>query len=136
VRCRTAGAKRAVRLAVSAPFHSALMKPAEERLARDLASLALKDPEVPLVRNVDARTVRTAAECRDGLERQVSRPVRWQESVELLAREGVRTFVEVGPGTVLGGLVRKTVRDARVLSVEDPASLERTAAALADGAKG
>ena len=135
-RCRTAGAKRAVRLPVSAPFHSGLMKPAEERLARDLASLALKDPEVPLVRNVDARTVRTAAECRDGLERQVSRPVRWQESVELLAREGVRTFVEVGPGTVLGGLVRKTVPDARVLSVEDPASLERTAAALADGAKG
>ena len=135
-RCRAAGAKRAVRLPVSAPFHSGLMKPAEERLARDLASLPLKDPEVPLVRNVDARTVRTAAECRDGLERQVSRPVRWQESVELLAREGVRTFVEVGPGTVLGGLVRKTVRDARVLSVEDPASLERTAAALADGAKG
>ena len=135
-RCRAAGAKRAVRLPVSAPFHSGLMKPAEERLARDLASLPLKDPEVPLVRNVDARTVRTAAECRDGLERQVSRPVRWQESVELLAREGVRTFVEVGPGTVLGGLVRKTVPDARVLSVEDPASLERTAAALADGAKG
>jgi [acyl-carrier-protein] S-malonyltransferase len=128
--CKQAGAKRAIRLPVSAPFHCALMMPAQERLARDLARLTFADPAVPVVDNVDARAARTGAECRDALVRQVSAPVRWQESVELLGRGGVDTFVEVGPGTVLSGLVKKIVRGARVLSVEDPASLEATAAAL------
>ena len=129
--CKAAGAKRAVRLPVSAPFHCALMKPAQERLRADLGALAFRDPSLPLVNNVDARVVRTAAECRDGLVRQVSAPVRWQESVERLAREGVDAFVEVGPGTVLSGLVKKTAKGARTFGVEDPASLERTLAALA-----
>ena len=78
--CKKAGARRAVRLPVSAPFHCALMMPAQERLQGDLARLSFADPRVPLVNNVDARTVRAAADCRDGLVRQVSAPVRWQPS--------------------------------------------------------
>jgi [acyl-carrier-protein] S-malonyltransferase len=128
--CRSRGAKRAVKLPVSAPFHCALMKPAQDRLASELAKVPFRDPVVPLVNNVDARVVRDGVACRDGLVRQVSGAVRWQESVELLAREGVDVFVEVGPGTVLGGLVRKIVRDARVLNVGSPESLEAAVAAL------
>jgi [acyl-carrier-protein] S-malonyltransferase len=128
--CKKAGAKRAIRLPVSAPFHCALMKPAQERLARDLDGITFSAPKVPLVNNVDATVVRAAEVCRDGLVRQVSGTVRWQESVERLVKEGVDTFVEVGPGTVLSGLIKKIDRGVRVLSVEDPASLETTAAAL------
>jgi [acyl-carrier-protein] S-malonyltransferase len=128
--CKKAGAKRAVPLPVSAPFHCALMRPAQERMAADLAGLGFRDLDVPLVSNVDARTVRGASEVRDGLVRQISGAVRWQQSIELLVREGVTTFVELGPGTVLSGLVRKIHRDARVLNVEDAASLEKTIAAL------
>ena len=129
--CKAAGAKRAVRLAVSAPFHCSLMMPAQERVARDLAALPLRDPRVPLVNNVDARPVRDAAAARDGLVRQVSAPVRWQECVEVLLREGVDTFVEVGAGAVLAGLVKKIAPGKRVLSVGDPESLEAAVAALA-----
>jgi [acyl-carrier-protein] S-malonyltransferase len=128
--CKKAGAKRAVRLPVSAPFHCALMKPAQDRLASDLARLPFAEAGTPLVNNVDAAVVRTGEQCREGLVRQVSGTVRWQESVERLVREGVGTFVEVGPGTVLSGLVRKIDRGVRVLNVEDPASLDATAAAL------
>ena len=128
--CKAAGAKRALLLPVSAPFHCALMAPAQERMAHDLGTLPFRDLSVPLACNVDARLVRSAADVRDGLVRQVSGAVRWQESVELLVREGVSTFVEIGPGTVLSGLVKKIHRDARVLNVEDPKSLEATAAAL------
>jgi [acyl-carrier-protein] S-malonyltransferase len=134
--CKARGAKRAVRLPVSAPFHCALMKPAQDRLASDLAALAFRDPEVPLVSNVDARVVREGDACRDGLVRQVSGAVRWQESVELLAREGVDVFVEVGPGTVLSGLVRKIAKGARVLNVDSPESLEAAVAALGAGTEG
>jgi [acyl-carrier-protein] S-malonyltransferase len=128
--CKKAGARRAIRLPVSAPFHCALMMPAQERLAVDLGRLPFADAGTSLVNNVDAHVVRRADECRDGLVRQVSGAVRWQESVERLVREGVDTFVEVGPGTVLSGLVKKIDRNVRVLSVEDPPSLEATAAAL------
>lgn len=128
--CKKAGAKRAIRLPVSAPFHCALMMPAQERLARDLAAVSFSPAQVPIVNNVDARAVRSGDECRDGLVRQVSATVRWQESVERLAAEGVDTFVEVGPGLVLSGLVKKIAKDARVLGVEDPASLQATADAL------
>jgi [acyl-carrier-protein] S-malonyltransferase len=130
VRCKAAGAKRGMKLNVSAPFHCALMKPAQDRLAPELERLAFRDPAVPLVNNVDARPVRAGAECREGLVRQVSGAVRWQESVELLVREGVSTFVEVGPGHVLGGLVKKIAKDATMLHVHDPASLQATLAAL------
>ena len=133
-RCKEAGAKRALPLAVSAPFHCALMMPAQERLARDLEAVPFQDAEVPLVNNVDAQAVKTGSECREGLVRQVSAPVRWQDAVERLAGEGVDTFVEVGPGRVLSGLVKKIAAGARVLNVEDPPSLEATAAALSGGA--
>jgi [acyl-carrier-protein] S-malonyltransferase len=128
--CKAAGAKRVLPLPVSAPFHCALMQPAQERMAADLAALPFQELAVTLVSNVDARPVRAAADVRDGLVRQVSGAVRWQASVELLVREGVSTFVEIGPGTVLSGLVKKIHRDARVLNVEDPRSLEEAAAAL------
>ncbi|HEV3468842.1 MAG TPA: ACP S-malonyltransferase [Pyrinomonadaceae bacterium] len=130
------GAKRAVPLKVSAPFHCALMLPAQERLAADLAGVEFKDLAVPLVTNVDAASVDTGARARESLVRQVSQPVRWRESVELLAREGVETFVEVGPGKVLSGLVRQTVPEARCLNVEGAASLRATAGALAVAGQG
>lgn len=132
--CKKAGAKRALPLPVSAPFHCALMQPAQDRLASDLAALPFRDLGVPLASNVDARLVRAAAEVRDGLVRQVSGAVRWVESIELLVRAGVSTFVELGPGTVLSGLIKKIHKDARVLNVEDAASLEKTAAALKEAA--
>jgi [acyl-carrier-protein] S-malonyltransferase len=125
--CLARGAKRAVPLPVSAPFHCALMAPAQERLAADLATLTLRDPDPPLVNNVDARVVRTAEAVRDGLVRQVSGAVRWQQGVEELVRQGVTAFVEVGPGTVLAGLVKKIVREAQVSNVEDAESLQGAA---------
>jgi [acyl-carrier-protein] S-malonyltransferase len=134
--CKARGAKRAVPLPVSAPFHCALMRPAQERLAPALAGLAFRDPQPPLVSNVDAEVVREAARAKDGLLRQVSGTVRWQQSVERLAREGVTTFVEVGPGSVLSGLVRKIAKGARVLNVDGPESLEAAVAALQGGAEG
>ena len=126
------GAKRAIPLKVSAPFHCALMLPAQERLAADLDAIEFKDLSVPLVTNVDAAVIRTGAEARASLVRQVSSPVRWRESLELLAREGVGLFLEVGPGKVLSGLVRQTAPDARAANVEDAASLEAALNALRD----
>src|SRR5215211_1466339 len=130
------GAKRAISLKVSAPFHCALMLPAQERLSADLDLIEFKDLSVPLVTNVDAAVIRTGAEARAALVRQVTSPVRWRESLELLARGGVRTFVEVGPGKVLTGLVRQTAPRARGLNVEDAASLGSARAALTEGAGG
>jgi [acyl-carrier-protein] S-malonyltransferase len=127
---KSRGAKRAVPLKVSAPFHCALMLPAQGRLAEDLSRVEFGDLSVPLVSNVDARLVRAGAEARESLVRQVSSPVRWRESVELLAREGVETFVEVGPGKILCGLVRQTAPQSRCLNVENTASLSAALAAL------
>ena len=124
------GIKRAIKLKVSAPFHCALMMPAQERLAGDLEKLAVNDLETPLVTNVDAAATTKGAEARDALVRQVSSPVRWLESIELLLQEGVETFVETGPGKVLSGLVRQIKRDALCLNVEDSASLSATREAL------
>jgi [acyl-carrier-protein] S-malonyltransferase len=135
------GAKRAVRLNVSAPFHCELMQPAQERLAKDFESVGFSDLRVPLVSNVDAAPVRSGEGAREGLVRQVSSPVRWRDSVERLVREGAGTFVEVGPGKVLSGLVRQTAGalrekagEVRCLNVEDSASLDATRAALDAGA--
>jgi [acyl-carrier-protein] S-malonyltransferase len=136
VLCKAKGAKRAVPLAVSAPFHCALMQPAQDRLAPELEALAFGDPVPPLVNNIDAEVVRDAAACRSGLVRQVSGTVRWQESVERLVREGVTHFVEVGPGHVLGGLIHKIAKGSQVLHVDSPDSLAVTVAALAAGAEG
>jgi [acyl-carrier-protein] S-malonyltransferase len=128
--CKGKGAKRAIKLPVSAPFHCALMKPAQDRLQADLARLAFTDPGPPVVNNVDAAVVTRGEACREALVRQVSGAVRWQESVERLLALGVTTFVEVGPGAVLCGLIKKISKEARLWNVEDAASLEKTVAAL------
>lgn len=125
------GAKRAVKLNVSAPFHCALMKPAQDRLAQDLNDLQFKDLMTPLVTNVDAKPIKTGDEARNSLVRQVSQPVRWLESVEFLRNHGVQTFIEIGPGKVLSGLVRQINRELRCLNVEDESSLRATREALA-----
>jgi [acyl-carrier-protein] S-malonyltransferase len=135
-KCRAAGAKRAVPLPVSAPFHCALMRPAQDRLEPDLTAVPFRDPDPPLVNNVDAALVRDAGGCRAGLVRQVSGTVRWQESVERLVAEGVSTFVEVGPGTVLSGLVKKIAKGARVLNVDSPDALDAAVTALAERVEG
>lgn len=119
-RARALGAKRVVPLPVSAPFHCALMKPAEDRLAPELRALTVQDPTVPVVANVDAEPKRSGTAAVDALVAQVSSPVRWEDVVRRLASEGVTTYVEVGPGTVLSGLVRKIHREAVVLSVGSP----------------
>ena len=124
-------AKRVIKLKVSAPFHCALMKPAQDRLAADLERLTFNAPSAPVVTNVDARVTNAPDELRDALVRQVSAPVRWVESMQLLMQQGVDTFVEVGPGKVLSGLMRQINRDAKMLNVEDAESLEATRTALA-----
>jgi [acyl-carrier-protein] S-malonyltransferase len=124
-------AKRVIKLKVSAPFHCALMKPAQDRLAADLDALSFNEPAIPVVTNVDARVTSAPDELRDALIRQVSAPVRWVESMQLLMSHGVDTFVEAGPGKVLSGLMRQISRDVKMLNVEDAASLETTKAALA-----
>src|SRR5262245_10083568 len=121
---KESGAKRAILLQVSAPFHCSLLKPAEERLGPELDACTFEDPRCPVVTNVDARPAMSGAEVRDALKRQVSRPVRWQESVQSMLNEGVNTFVELGPGKVLCGLVRAVDKGALTFNVEDQKSLE------------
>jgi [acyl-carrier-protein] S-malonyltransferase len=127
-RAKQLGARRAIPLPVSAPFHCALMQSAEARLAPDLRALTVADPSVPVVANVDAEVKRTAAEGIEALVRQVSAPVRWEDVMRRLASEGVRKYVEVGPGTVLTGLGRKILRDAAFANIEDPSGLDAVAA--------
>jgi [acyl-carrier-protein] S-malonyltransferase len=128
------GARRVIPLQVSAPFHCALMQPAELRLAPELRALPARDPRVPVVANVDAEPKRDAAAAIAALIRQVSAPVRWEASVRRLASEGVTAYVEVGPGTVLSGLIKKVARDAMIVNLDQPAGLTAvTAVAGADG---
>lgn len=127
---RSGGAKRVLKLHVSAAFHSALMMPAQERLAVDLERIGFANLNVPLVTNVDAAVISKGAEARESLVRQVSSPVRWLQSIELLIKEGVDTFVEVGPGKVLTGLMRQISREVKSFNVEDAASLKSTGASL------
>jgi len=122
-RAKAAGAKRIVPLPVSAPFHCALMKPAQDRLAPELQALRTRDPRVPIVANVDAEPKRDAVSAIEALVAQVSAPVRWDAVVRRLASEGVTTYVEVGPGTVLSGLVRKIHHGATVRSFSSPDDL-------------
>lgn len=121
---RVRGAKRVIALQVSAPFHCALMRPAEQRLAPELRALTASAPRVPVVANVDAEPKVDGAAAIEALIRQVSAPVLWEDVVARLASEGVRAYVEVGPGTVLSGLIRKIHREARVANLETPADLE------------
>jgi [acyl-carrier-protein] S-malonyltransferase len=127
-RAKALGAKRAIPLAVSAPFHCALMKPAEDRLAPELRALTASNPRIPVVANVDGQPKRDAGASIDALIRQVSSPVRWEQVVKRLIADGATTFVELGPGSVLAGLIRKIDRGVQVMSIEDEQGL---AAALA-----
>jgi [acyl-carrier-protein] S-malonyltransferase len=127
---KSKGAKRAVMLAVSAPFHCKLMKPAAERLEAVFNETMFADLKIPLVTNVDAELITSGVQARQALLRQVASPVRWSDSVKRLLEEGVTTFIEVGPGKVLSGLVRQISRQCQILNVEDAQSLDATLAAL------
>lgn len=124
--CKVAGAKRTIMLPVSAPFHCALMRPAQECLSTDLESMPFSDPSIPIAANVDARFVARSSDARDCLIRQVTGSVRWVECIELLINQGATHFVEIGPGRVLSGLMRQIDRNQKTLNVEDPASMEKT----------
>lgn len=124
------GARKAVRLPVSVPVHTPLMKAAADRLATDLASTAWSDLTIPLINNVDAKILRSASEVQTSLVRQLPSPVQWENTVRLMSELGVRVFVEVGPGTVLSGLIKRIVPDASTLNVHDPESLELTLKSL------
>jgi [acyl-carrier-protein] S-malonyltransferase len=128
------GGRKSVLLPVSAPFHCALMKPAADRLAAELERLTVSAPRIPVIRNVDGGVTRTADEVKPFLVQQVASPVRWTECVERLAREGATGYLEVGPGRVLTGLLKRTLDGARGHAVEDPASLEKAVAAVGGAA--
>lgn len=127
---KAAGARRAVPLAVSAPFHTSLMRPAADRLAAILESVPLSEARIPVVSNVTAQLVRRPEEIRRLLVAQVANPVRWDACVVTMVQAGVSTFVELGPGTTLSGLIRKTNPRVNVLHVEDRTSLDETLHAL------
>ena len=132
--CKDAGAKRTVMLPVSAPFHCALMQPAQDALASDLAGLTFHDPKFPVAANVSATLVSTGNQAREALVAQVTGAVRWVECIQLLTKEGATHFVEVGPGKVLAGLMKQILgkeSTVPVLNVEDSASLEKAVAGLA-----
>jgi len=127
---KAAGARRVVPLAVSGAFHSPLMASAAERMREELAAVHIAEARVPVVSNVSAQPVTNPEEIRHLLAAQIAAPVRWVESVRRMAEEGITTFVELGPGQTLSGLVRRILPDAKTLSVADRASLEATVAAL------
>ena len=120
------GARKAVQLSVSAPFHCALMQPAQERLAKDLGGIGFGNPEYPLINNADASELRSGDAIAGSLSRQVCSSVRWTESVQKLIGAGVQLFVELGPGKVLCGLIRQIDRTVKTANVEDPPSLAQT----------
>lgn len=126
------GAKQSVLLPVSAPFHSPLMVPAADRLTAELARVSVRAPKIPVVRNVDGGVTTSAEEIIPFLIKQVASPVRWTECVGRMVREGADTFVEVGPGRVLTGLLKRITKEARGYSVEDPETLEKALAALGE----
>lgn len=124
---KAAGARRAVLLPVSAPFHCSLMKPAQERLRADLDAAGFLDLAMPLVNNWQAREIRTGCDAREGLFQQVPNPVRWVETIRYLAGQGVTRFIEVGAGSVLSGLLRSIDPALTGISVGDPADLDKLA---------
>lgn len=128
--CKEAGAKRVMPLNVSGPFHSLLMRPAAARLLRELQAVEIRKPRVPVVANVTARPAEDPAEIRVLLGEQVASPVRWEESVRWLAEKGLCRYVEIGPGKVLAGLIKKIAPEALVLNAGDRESLENVLASL------
>ena len=132
VRAKELGARRSMTLPVSAPFHCALMKPAEQRLEPELRRLVVADPAIPVVANVDAELKEDAASSIDALVRQVSAPVQWEAVVERLVTAGVDTCIEVGPGKVLSGLIKKINRQMRIANIEDPDGLTRVEQLLSE----
>lgn len=129
---KEAGAKRALPLAVSAPFHSRLLEPAAQVLGAALAQLAVQRPTIPLINNVDVAMVSEPEAIVDSLVRQAWHPVRWVETIRKMKEEGVTHVVECGPGKVLSGLIKRIEPDLVVLNINDPASLEATLQALGD----
>ncbi|MBI3595758.1 MAG: ACP S-malonyltransferase [Nitrospirae bacterium] len=130
-RAKERGAKRIVPLAVSVPSHCALMKPAAERLARDLDGVKLLPLRIPVVTNVDAVPITSGDLAKEALIRQLASPVLWVDTIQRMVQEGVATFVEIGPGTVLSGLVKRIAKEVKTYHVEDPESLDETLHALA-----
>ena len=131
--CKAKGARRAVMLPVSAPFHCALMQPAQEEVARVLFGISMHDPHIPVAANVTGSLVTTADATRDALIRQVTGAVRWVDCVQALKSDGADLFIEVGPGKVLCGLLKQIDPELKSLNVEDAASLEKTVAELRSG---
>ena len=125
-----AGAKKVIPLAVSVPSHCSMMKQAGQRLAQDLEKVNISDLRMPIVNNADAMFLRTASELRPALVRQISSPLYWEDSIKNMASNGFDTFIEIGPGKVLSGLVRRIAKDAKVLNVEDQKSMSATLDAL------
>ncbi|HRH46416.1 MAG TPA: ACP S-malonyltransferase, partial [Pyrinomonadaceae bacterium] len=129
------GAKRAIKLNVSAPFHCALMMPAQERLAEDLKKIRFNDLRFPIVENVTAEVSSNGSRVGEALTKQVSSSVRWLQSVENLVKLGVNTFVEVGTGKVLSGLVKQINREVRLLNVENTESLKQSLESIGNADK-
>jgi [acyl-carrier-protein] S-malonyltransferase len=127
---KSAGAKRVVPLAVSVPSHCSLMKQAGDRLAKELDKITINDLRIPIVNNADAKLIRTAAELKPSLLRQISSSLYWEDSINRLTAEGYDTFIEIGPGKVLSGLVKRIAKDAKVLNVEDQKSMGETLGVL------
>jgi len=127
---RSAGAKKAVLLPVSAPFHCSLMKPAEIKLQQELAKTDFQNLAFPVITNVDARGISSGEEARDALRRQVCSPVQWVETMKVLVEQGVQTVIELGPGKVLSGLMRRFDKTITCFQVEDQRTLENTLSAL------
>ncbi|MBI5410755.1 MAG: ACP S-malonyltransferase, partial [Nitrospirae bacterium] len=127
---KSKGARKAIPLPVSVPVHTPLMQKAADRLAADVAAVTWSDLAVPLVNNADAKPLKSAADVQASLIRQLPSPVRWEESVRVMSGLGVTTFIEVGPGTVLAGLIKRIAPEATTLNVQDPKSLEATLKSL------
>lgn len=127
------GAKRAMLLAVSGPFHSSLLEPASIKLAAAMEQVKFVDPAIPVIANVSAKTVTTATEIKEALVTQVNNSVKWEQSIRELIDLGVTTFVEIGSGKVLSGLIKKIDKSVKILNVEDPVSLEKTLVDLKEG---
>ena len=127
---KSRGAKKIIPLTVSVPSHCALMKQAGQSLARELEKMTIRDLNFPIVNNADAKYLRTASELRPSLVRQISAPLYWEDSISTMAADGCDTFIEIGPGKVLSGLVRRITKESTVLNVEDLKSMNETLTAL------